>query len=70
MTGTVEMAGIVFAIALITIGAIIYSVIEGKSSEVKFTKQKTIKYIGFDGKPHQVIAVRITVNNWMVVERR
>jgi cytochrome c oxidase assembly factor CtaG len=66
-----KLGGTLLAIVLIAIGAMIYSaVIKEESSEVKIAKQKTIQYIGFDGKPHQVIAVRITVNNWMVVERR
>jgi hypothetical protein len=34
------------------------------------TGQRTVDYIGFDGKPHQAIIVYCGTNNWVIVEKR
>jgi len=61
------------AILFIGIGGLIYGVYEYKTYEptkVREATQKTLEYIGFDGKKHQVIVVHTAQHNWVLVEKK
>jgi len=65
----------IIAIFAIMIFALVYSIIEYKNSKDEPLKpyegyQRTLEYIGFDGKKHQCIVVRTAQNNWVLVEKK
>jgi hypothetical protein len=47
-----------------------YITYERNPSEVQEGYQKTLEYIGFDGKKHQAIVVNTGQHNWVLVEKR
>ena len=59
----------------ICFGAIVYGIIEHYDSkekplQPKECSQKTLEYIGFDGKKHYAIVLHTDIHNWVVVERK
>jgi hypothetical protein len=67
-------AGIALLLA-ICFGSFVYGIIEyyhskDKPLEPKECNQKTLEYIGFDGKKHQAIVLHTGTNNWVLVEKR
>jgi hypothetical protein len=63
------------AILFIGLGGIAYGVYEcinyePNPTEVEEGYQKTLEYIGFDGKKHQAIVVNTGQHNWVLVEKR
>ena len=60
------------AIAISVCGLIygIYLSITHNPEEPQEATQKTMEYIGFDGKKHQAIVVYTGTHNWILVEKR
>jgi hypothetical protein len=64
--------GLLTAIVLL-VGVIIFMVYELATYEptkVQEATQKTLEYIGFDGKKHQAIVVHTAQHNWVLVEKK
>lgn len=64
-----------FLLLSICFGAIVYGIIEYHRSKDEPLKpiegcQKTIEYIGFDGKKHQAIVIKTAQHNWVLVEKK
>ncbi len=62
-------------IAVLFIGfcGIIYGIYEHityQPTKVQEATQKTLEYIGFDGKKHQAIVVWTGQHNWVLVEKK
>jgi hypothetical protein len=65
----------IFLLLAICFGAIVYGIIEHYDSKEKFLEpkecsQKTLQYIGFDGKKHQAIVLHTDIHNWVLVEKK
>lgn len=61
------------AIIVIGVGVIIFAIydfITYEPTKVQEATQKTIEYIGFDGKKHQCIVVWTAQHNWVLVEKK
>ena len=63
------------AILFIGVGGIIYGIYEYHNSKDEPLKsyeatQKTLQYVGFDGKKHQCIVVWTAQHNWVLVEKK
>jgi hypothetical protein len=61
------------AVLFIGVGGIAYGIYEYKTYEptkVREATQKTLEYVGFDGKKHQAIVVFTAQHNWVLVEKR
>jgi hypothetical protein len=63
---------LVTAIVLLvgTIIFAIYDFITYEPTKVQEATQKTIEYVGFDGKKHQCIVVWTAQHNWVLVEKK
>jgi hypothetical protein len=48
----------------------IYGYMTYEPTKVQEATQKTLEYIGFDGKKHQAIVVHTAQHNWVLVEKR
>jgi len=62
----------VILILMIALGGIIYGIYEHityQPTKVQEATQKTLEYIGFDGKKHQAIVVWTGQHNWVLVEK-
>jgi hypothetical protein len=67
--------GTIFLLLAICFGAVVYGIIEHYDSKEKplephEASQKTLEYVGFDGKKHQAIVIHTAQHNWVLVERR
>jgi hypothetical protein len=60
--------GIVLSVCGLIYG--IYLSITHNPQEPQEATQKTLEYIGFDGKKHQAIVVHTAQRNWVLVEKR
>jgi len=63
----------IMTMILIVLGVLIYGVIDFITYEpnnVQEATQKTLEYIGFDGKKHQAIVVHTAQHNWVLVEKK
>ena len=61
------------AIIFIGVGVIIFAIydfITYEPTKVQEATQKTIEYVGFDGKKHQCIVVWTAQHNWVLVEKK
>jgi hypothetical protein len=61
------------AILFIGVGGIAYGIYECityEPTKVQEATQKTLEYIGFDGKKHQAIVVHTAQHNWVLVEKK
>jgi hypothetical protein len=61
----------IMTMILIVLGVLIYGVydfITYEPTNVQEATQKTLEYIGFDGKKHQAIVVYTAQHNWVLVE--
>lgn len=61
---------IFFGVCGITYGIIEYNASKDKPLEPHEGYQRTIEYVGFDGKKHQAIVIRTAQHNWVLVEKR
>lgn len=64
--------GLITAI-IICFGFLVSAIIEHNTSdplEPKIARQKTLEYVGFDGKKHQAIVLFTAQHNWVLVERK
>jgi len=61
-----------FLLVAICFSYILYSIIEYHRSkdEPHEGYQRTIEYVGFDGKKHQAIVLKTGTNNWVLVEKK
>jgi hypothetical protein len=67
-----------FKVSLLTaivllVGVVIFMVYDlatHEPTEVQEATQKTLEYVGFDGKKHQAIVVHTAQHNWVLVEKR
>jgi hypothetical protein len=68
-----HIIGIMILVVVFVVSFITYSTYETfktpNPNQGSQTGQRTIDYIGFDGKPHQAIVVYCG-NNWVIVEKR
>jgi hypothetical protein len=48
----------------------IYDLITYEPTKVQEATQKTLQYVGFDGKKHQAIVVLTAQHNWVLVEKK
>ena len=48
----------------------VYEFINHEPTRVQEATQKTLEYIGFDGKKHQAIVVHTAQHNWVLVEKK
>ena len=63
----------IMTMILILLGVLIYGVydfITYEPTKVQEANQKTLEYIGFDGKKHQAIVVHTAQHNWVLVEKK
>jgi hypothetical protein len=63
----------IMTMILIVLGVIIFMVydfITYEPTKVQEATQKTLEYIGFDGKKHQAIVVHTAQHNWVLVEKK
>ena len=65
----------IVTILFIGLGGIAYGIYEyityePDPTEIEEATQKTLEYVGFDGKKHQAIVVFTTQHNWVLVEKR
>jgi plastocyanin domain-containing protein len=61
------------AILFIGVGVIIFAIydfVTYEPTKVQEATQKTIEYVGFDGKKHQCIVVWTAQHNWVLVEKK
>ena len=63
------MVAIIFIGVSVIIFAI-YDFITYEPTKVQEATQKTIEYVGFDGKKHQCIVVWTAQHNWVLVEKK
>ncbi len=63
---------VIFAISFFGIIYGIYSVCNASNDPniAQEGYQKTLEYVGFDGKKHQCIVVNTGTHNWVLVEKR
>lgn len=61
---------IILGVCGITYGIIEYNRSRDKPLEPHEGYQRTIEYIGFDGKKHQAIVLNTGTHNWVLVERK
>lgn len=69
-----------FGIAIVALFAILFTGIicafveytrsKEKPLEPHEGYQRTIEYVGFDGKKHQAIVIHTTQHNWVLVEKK
>lgn len=64
-----------FLLLAIMFGAVVYGIIEyyhskDKPLEPHEASQKTLEYVGFDGKKHQAIVLHTGTHNWVLVEKK
>jgi hypothetical protein len=66
--------GVILVIACVSlVGLLIfgfYDFITYEPTKVQEATQKTLEYIGFDGKKHQAIVVHTAQHNWVLVEKK
>lgn len=63
----------ILAILIISVGGLIYGVVEYNTSDplkVRESYQKNLEYIGFDGKKHQAIVINTGQHSWVLVEKK
>jgi archaellum component FlaF (FlaF/FlaG flagellin family) len=74
MKKEINWYGVILVTAIVLlVGLIIFTVYESATYEptnVQEATQKTLEYIGFDGKKHQAIVVHTAQHNWVLVEKR
>jgi hypothetical protein len=68
----VAMVGILVIafVGLVIHGIYGYITYEPNINEVDEGYQRTIEYVGFDGKKHQAIVIKTAQHNWVLVEKR
>jgi hypothetical protein len=74
MKKEINWSGIILVTAiLLLVGTIIFAIydfITYEPTKVQEATQKTIEYVGFDGKKHQCIVVWTAQHNWVLVEKK
>ena len=66
--GVILVTAIVLLVSVIIFA--IYDFITYEPTKVQKATQKTIEYVGFDGKKHQCIVVWTAQHNWVLVEKK
>jgi uncharacterized membrane-anchored protein YhcB (DUF1043 family) len=64
--GVILVTAIVLLVGLIIF--MVYDFATYEPTKVQEATQKTLEYIGFDGKKHQAIVVHTAQHNWVLVE--
>jgi hypothetical protein len=64
--GVILVTAIVLLVGLIIF--MVYDFATYEPTNVQEATQKTLEYIGFDGKKHQAIVVHTAQHNWVLVE--
>jgi hypothetical protein len=74
MKKEINWFGIILVTAIVLlVGTIIFAIydfITYEPTKVQEATQKTIEYVGFDGKKHQCIVVWTAQHNWVLVEKK
>jgi hypothetical protein len=68
----VTMVGILIVafVGLLIHGVYGYITYKADPTEIQETTQKTLQYVGFDGKKHKCIIVWTSQHNWVLVENK
>jgi cytoskeletal protein RodZ len=66
--GVILVTAIVLLVGLIIF--MVYDFATYEPTNVQEATQKTLEYIGFDGKKHQAIVVYTAQHNWVLVEKK
>jgi hypothetical protein len=74
MKKEINWSGIILVTAIVllvgTIIFMVYDFVTYEPTKVQEATQKTIQYVGFDGKKHQCIVVWTAQHNWVLVEKK